>query len=108
MRMLCEYDWPGNIRELENVCERASVLVDDGALRMRAIEPWLKGEVRYAFGLRNVRPGQILMDMERQVIEETLGRFNGHREKTAKMLGIGLRTLGMKLKKWREEAKEAG
>jgi transcriptional regulator with GAF, ATPase, and Fis domain len=108
MRMLSEYDWPGNVRELENVCERATVLVSDGVLSTRSIESWLKGEVRFAFGLRNVRPGYILADMERQMIEETLGRFNGHREKTAKALGIGLRTLGMKLKKWRDEAKEAG
>ncbi|MCA9293655.1 MAG: sigma-54-dependent Fis family transcriptional regulator [Phycisphaerales bacterium] len=43
-----------------------------------------------------------LEDIEREVIVETLGRFNGHRVKTAKALGIGVRTLGLKLKKWKE------
>ncbi len=46
--------------------------------------------------------------MERQLIERTLVQFNGHREKTAKTLGMGVRTLGMKLKKWQEEARQAG
>ncbi len=46
--------------------------------------------------------------MERQLIERTLSRFNGHRVKTAKALGMGVRTLGMKLKQWREEAAEHG
>ena len=37
------------------------------------------------------------------MILSTLERFKGHRIKTATSLGIGVRTLGMKLKKWREE-----
>jgi DNA-binding NtrC family response regulator len=49
------------------------------------------------------RDGQILHDAERDLILRTLERFGGHREKTARALGIGLRTLGLKLKKWREE-----
>jgi DNA-binding NtrC family response regulator len=47
-------------------------------------------------------------DMERQLIGRTLIQFNGHREKSAKALGIGVRTLGMKLKKYQEEARRAG
>jgi len=46
---------------------------------------------------------QILQDAERDLILRTLERYGGHREKTARALGIGLRTLGLKLKKWREE-----
>jgi DNA-binding NtrC family response regulator len=49
------------------------------------------------------RDGQILEDAERDLVLRTLERFSGHREKTARALGIGLRTLGLKLKKWREE-----
>jgi len=47
-----------------------------------------------------VRP---LEDIERDVIISALRRFNGHRQKTAKALGIGVRTLGLKLKKWKED-----
>lgn len=50
--------------------------------------------------IEEVRP---LADIERDVIVQTLRRFNGHRQKTAAALGIGVRTLGLKLKKWKEE-----
>jgi len=47
--------------------------------------------------------GKPLADIEKQVILSTLESFKGHRIKTATALGIGVRTLGMKLKRWREE-----
>ena len=43
-----------------------------------------------------------LEDIEREAIIETLQRFNGHRQKTAAALGIGVRTLGLKLRKWKD------
>ncbi|MEZ6232848.1 MAG: sigma-54 dependent transcriptional regulator [Phycisphaerales bacterium] len=46
--------------------------------------------------------GRTLEEIERDVIVRTLGRFNGHRQKTARSLGIGVRTLGLKLKKWKD------
>jgi len=47
--------------------------------------------------------GKPLADIEKQVILRTLERFKGHRLRTAAALGIGVRTLGMKIKCWREE-----
>ncbi len=98
------YHWPGNIRELENICERAVVLCQDEQIDAPLIEPWLASGFGSEQGGRPLRPGHMMEDMERALIEQTLVRFNGHREKTAKALGIGVRTLGMKLKAWREEA----
>ncbi|MCA9291644.1 MAG: sigma-54-dependent Fis family transcriptional regulator, partial [Phycisphaerales bacterium] len=47
--------------------------------------------------------GDVTLDViERDTIVATLHHFNGHRQKTAKALGIGVRTLGLKLKKWKE------
>ena len=43
-----------------------------------------------------------LEEVEREAIVATLRRFNGHRQRTATALGIGVRTLGLKLKKWKE------
>jgi DNA-binding NtrC family response regulator len=103
LRLLQKYTWPGNVRELQNIIERASVLESaEGLIRAETIEPWLKvqggGSIK-ADGLA----GKPLADIEKQVILSTLERFKGHRIKTATALGIGVRTLGMKLKKWREE-----
>ena len=106
LRMLQEYAWPGNVRELENLCERVSVLEAGREVAPAAIAPLLNGPIKTASaaaeGLQ-YRDGQILSDAERTLILRTLERFSGHREKTARALGIGLRTLGLKLKRWREE-----
>jgi|GEM_PF-46426 len=44
---------------------------------------------------------RVLEDIERDAIVNTLRKFNGHRQRTAQALGIGVRTLGLKLKKWK-------
>jgi DNA-binding NtrC family response regulator len=49
--------------------------------------------------------GDLTLDeIERRSIVATLERFRGHRQKSAKALGIGVRTLGLKLKKWKDES----
>jgi DNA-binding NtrC family response regulator len=47
--------------------------------------------------------GRVLEDIEREAIVRTLTKFNGHRQRTAQELGIGVRTLGLKLKKWKQQ-----
>lgn len=129
MELLRGYRWPGNVRELANICERAVVLTCAGGgervVRRSMLEPWLQGEPvnplhRKARPLHPVSSGgngmassfaepkpmmagdRTLEELERETIVRTLERFNGHRAKTAKALGIGVRTLGLKLKKWKE------
>ena len=103
IRALQRYSWPGNIRELQNIIERASVLeADPGVIRASTIEPWLKGIDANAMAAHSLA-GRPLADIEKQVILSTLEQFKGHRIKTATALGIGVRTLGMKLKRWREQ-----
>jgi DNA-binding NtrC family response regulator len=102
IRLLQHYEWPGNVRELQNILERAVVLeVEPGMIRAATIEPWLKHGTTapIAEGLA----GRPLADVEKQVILSTLQQFKGHRVRTAGALGIGVRTLGMKLKRWREQ-----
>ena len=53
--------------------------------------------------LASALAGRPLAEVEKQVILSTLERFKGHRLRTATALGIGLRTLGMKIKRWKEE-----
>ncbi len=115
IRLLRGYCWPGNVRELENICRRAATLSTTGTMTAELIEPWLhmggpaRDEPRGSRTLEELGPlrdGRMLEDMERKLIERTLTRFSGHRAKTAKTLGMGVRTLGMKLKQWREEAAE--
>jgi two-component system, NtrC family, response regulator HydG len=106
LKVLQDYPWPGNVRELENLCERVCVLEAGRDVTAATLAPFLNGPIKTASapaeGIQ-YRDGQILDDAERDLIVKTLERFGGHREKTARALGIGLRTLGLKLKKWREE-----
>jgi len=48
--------------------------------------------------------GRSLRDIEREVIVDVLRRNRGHRQKTARQLDIGLRTLGLKIKQWKAES----
>jgi len=104
MRLLQQYPWPGNVRELQNIIERAVILEPDPAvIRCETIAPWLRMPAGSPVAAAQDLAGQPLADIEKQVILSTLERFKGHRVKTASSLGIGLRTLGMKLKKWKVE-----
>jgi DNA-binding NtrC family response regulator len=101
VRLLQRYNWPGNVRELQNIIERASVLeTEPGVLRAALLEPWLKNKPMA--GVDSLA-GKPLADIEKQVILSTLHQFKGHRIKTAGALGIGVRTLGIKLKRWKDE-----
>jgi len=44
-----------------------------------------------------------LETLERRAVLATLERFGGHRDRTARALGIGVRTLGMKLRRWKDD-----
>ncbi len=102
MDLLVNYTWPGNVRELENIITRASVLGTGGPITADELNRWLPS----GLGLdTEARPdvlsaGLSLEEMERRLIEATLEQFNGHREKAAKALGIGVRTLSGKLRQW--------
>jgi DNA-binding NtrC family response regulator len=111
VRLLQRYDWPGNVRELQNIIERAGVLeTEPGVIRAATIGPWLTSRPAQAASAVEELAGKPLADIEKRVILTTLQQFKGHRAKTAVALGIGIRTLGMKLKRWKDEGElvEAG
>lgn len=89
---------------VERALEHARLRQENEALRASVDDLRCGRELIGSFG--TLRDGRMLEDMERQLIERTLTRFSGHRAKSAKALGMGVRTLGMKLKQWREEAGE--
>ncbi len=100
--LLVRYDWPGNVRELENIATRVSVLNEGGPVTAGELQRWLAGD-RAGVKPRAETPvpvGTSLQEMEQKLIEATLHHFNGHRERTAQALGIGVRTLSGKLRQY--------
>jgi formate hydrogenlyase transcriptional activator len=96
MRVLCDYTWPGNIRELQNLIERA-VVVTQG----RWLSPRLDG-LRCSTPITVKRPARTLEEMERGFIAETLHTTNwvvGGKQGAAARLGIPRTTLLSRMRK---------
>ena len=100
--LLMFHDWPGNVRELENIVTRASVLGTGSPITADQLERWLlaTSDQRSGGQSAEVQVGVSLEEMERKLIEATLDHYGGHRAKTAKALGIGVRTLTGKLRQY--------
>jgi DNA-binding NtrC family response regulator len=98
MERLLSYGWPGNVREMRNVLERAMVL--GRGLPSIAIEH-LPGEFRNRPGIGDRRHTPLTLDeLERQHIERTLRHHNGNRTRAALELGISRATLINKIKRY--------
>jgi transcriptional regulator with PAS, ATPase and Fis domain len=100
LERLSRYSWPGNIRELENILERAVVLGDGD----EAVVPSLPGEAdgvasAAAEGRRAVGEGFSLEAHEKTLLEAALREANGNRTRAARLLGISRRTLGYRMEK---------
>ncbi len=102
-RRLFSHDWPGNVRQLRNAVETMVVLDTDGILDQDDLPPEMADAVEPADmpgGGPTSLIGQPLEEIERWAIEQTLKLTNGNREETARILGIGARTLYRKLDKY--------
>jgi len=97
------YAWPGNVRELQNICERASVLTRQSTITADVIVGWLAGDQSPATATAERKIVRPLEEVERHEILHALDRFGGNRRRAAEALGIGIRTLGLKIKRWKEE-----
>jgi PAS domain S-box-containing protein len=90
------YDWPGNIRELENTIEHAFILCHGGLIEIRHLPTPLREVATSEGGLPT---GLTLAEIEAQVIRDALARNRGRKTATAQELGIDKTTLWRKLKR---------
>jgi DNA-binding NtrC family response regulator len=100
---LLGYEWPGNVRELQNVIERAVVLAKGTSLTPRDFPQGVHGgdEICLQMPERGGSLTDILEDLERQLIVQTLRREQGSQTRTADILGIKRTTLRYKMEKYR-------
>ena len=102
MEVLMDYDWPGNIRELENVIERAAILCRNSTIEPVDLSLPHAGSSLPVGGSSEEKLGTAipLKEVERLHIEGVLRRFRGNKAESAKILGISLKTLYTKIQQY--------
>lgn len=112
LQLLIGYNWPGNIRELQNTIERATVMTDSGEIETQH----LPDRVNMGFtggilepseeGRNTVSIDDQIKEIEKGIIIEALKKTNGVQIKAAEMLGINQRSLWHRVKKYAIDVKE--
>jgi DNA-binding NtrC family response regulator len=109
---IIEYSWPGNIRELENVIERAVLICPEKEISPCHLS--LDGDAQRPSGPEQPDdPGGdfafkngTLQEMERRLIFDTLREVNGNKTKASQLLGISVRTMRNKLNEYKDGSPE--
>jgi len=111
MQALCAYDWPGNVRQLENVVERCVVLARGEVIEYDELPPELRDESTQYKSAADLLPAEInlgdtLEKIEAALIRRALVRSDFVQVKAADMLGISKSLLQYKLKKYNISGKQ--
>jgi two-component system NtrC family response regulator len=106
-RLFYDYNWPGNIRELENVIERVMILCPGEIMRVSDLPKGFKDNVYNTLHLEGIPADAKLYDtlaaIEKALIERALKMSNNVQSHAAAMLGIGKSGLNQKIKKYKLE-----
>jgi two-component system response regulator AtoC len=103
LQALMAYDWPGNIRELENVLERAIVLSRSDLLTVKDFPETIgvqKRQNNHFSYVEGQQLNELVEEFEKTIIEQALEKYNGNKLRTAEKLGIHRSTFMSKLKKY--------
>jgi transcriptional regulator with PAS, ATPase and Fis domain len=100
MELLMQYDWPGNVRELRNLIEGMVVFGREGEpLDVGDLPNHIRAQAHPSRDL-HLRLGMTMEEIEKRAIEETLKATGYDKQRTAQILGIGLRSLYRKVKQY--------
>jgi DNA-binding NtrC family response regulator len=101
MRILEQYNWPGNVREVRNVVERAVILANGEFVEPKHLPPLVTDSPDVAKPVVALEPGTTVEEAERRLILMTLEHTRDNKTRAAEILGISLKTLHNKLNKLR-------
>jgi len=106
MEALQSYPWPGNVRELRNVIERAVILSPGDFVEAEYLPADLSGAPPPSIHTVGLTPGMTVDEAERRLIELTLEHTRDNKTRAAEILGVTVKTLHNKLKRFRREAEK--
>jgi transcriptional regulator with PAS, ATPase and Fis domain len=101
--LFMQHPWPGNVRQLENCIEHGVIFAEGETLEITDLHGFFEDRaLTHATASPAAQPyfGGSLKDLEEWYILETLKRFGGNRTRTARFLGLSLRSLQYKLKRY--------
>jgi DNA-binding NtrC family response regulator len=105
MYLLERYPWPGNIRELRNVIERATILAEGDFIEAKHLPPPVVTRSEQALPTVTLSPGTTVDEAERRLILLTLEHTRNNKTRAAEILGISLKTLHNKLNRMKAETR---
>jgi len=104
LRLFYDYEWPGNIRELENIIERGVILSSSDTINPEDIPPELRGRTQKSFNLDDISIQSSLPEtlslIEKHLIQRALAHANNVQATAARILGIKKSLLHYKIKNY--------
>lgn len=105
MKLLMDYEWKGNVRELENIVERISLLTEKNEITVKDLPAEITGYKTTIEGIpvftdEGVKLDSIIEDIEKKYILQALEKANGVKTEAAKLLNLTFRSFRHRLKKY--------
>lgn len=101
MKIMMKYDWPGNIRELQNACERLQILCEGHTIMVNDLPENIRN-TESSIDIVDYDSNITLYELEKKYILKALSHFGGNKTQAANALGITIKTLYNKLHEYGE------
>jgi DNA-binding NtrC family response regulator len=102
---MTEYDWPGNVRQLENAIEQVCVMCNENEIRVEDLPPQMRGPKEAPpfeaprVSVQGIAFNDVVERIQRDLIAQALELTHGNKNRAAQLLGLNRTTLLEKMKK---------
>ncbi|MGD1076539.1 MAG: helix-turn-helix domain-containing protein, partial [Thermodesulfovibrionales bacterium] len=101
MKALIEYHWPGNIRQLESVVERAILMCESDSIKLQDIKSELRsGQLQGTFDFDIPDDGINFEHLEKELLKKAMAKANNVAAKAARLLGMSYKTFWYRWEKF--------
>jgi DNA-binding NtrC family response regulator len=93
LELLKAYDWPGNVRQLRNVIERALIVTRGPLISAADLPPDIRGIAEPGTPPFELRVGMSIEELERELVQHTISNTGGNKKEAARILGLSEKTI---------------